>query len=88
MDQVTLDSSLINILISNLKSSDFREIAIEQLLKLKEELTRLVPKMKKSISHDHSHMSGKKRTIDWLKLFSNLIANANMIKRLSISTIT
>jgi len=54
VDQVTLDSSLINILISNLKSPDFREIAIEQSLKLKEELTRLVPKMKKSISHDHS----------------------------------
>lgn len=54
VDRVTLNSSLINTLISNLKSTDFKEIAIEQSLKIKEEMARPVPNKKKSYSDTYT----------------------------------
>lgn len=48
VDPGTLTSSLIAILVSNLGSTDFKEMAIEQSLLLKEELASPIPKLKKN----------------------------------------
>lgn len=58
----TLTSSLINTLISNFKSTDFREFAIEQAAALKEELIRQNPNPKrKSFSSSHSEYEREER---------------------------
>lgn len=54
VDPETLYSSLINSLISNLNTTDFKEMAIEQSLKIKEEMAKSMIKVRKSTSYELS----------------------------------
>lgn len=72
-DRETLTSSLLNVLVMNLKSTDSKEIAIEQCMALKEELERQKPNSsRKASSSDFSEYYHKEKINNLVEMIFKL----------------